>query len=55
MNNLASINCGLVGTAGYPDSTGDVGITVKNRYLRPICTTTISDAQGSLSNSYGFE
>ena len=55
MNNLASINCGLVGTAGYPDPTGDVGITVKNRYLRPICTTTISDAQGSLSNSYGFE
>ena len=55
LNDLASINCGLVGTGGYPDPTGDVGITVKNRYLRPICTTTISDAQGSLRNSYDFE
>ena len=28
--------------------------TVKNRYLMPIATSTIADAQGKIANSYGF-
>lgn len=52
--NLPSISSGLVGTGGYPNPTGDVGVDVKNRYLMPIGLSTISDSNGKLYNSYGF-
>lgn len=52
--NLPSISSGLVGTGGYPDPSGDVGVEVKNRYLMPISLTTISNSNGMLKNSYGY-
>lgn len=52
--NLPSISSGLVGTGGYPDPSGDVGVEVKNRYLIPISLTTISNSGGMLKNSYGY-
>lgn len=53
--NLPSISCGLVGTATVSGTT----ITydepaVKNRYLIPIASTTISASNGMLHNSYGY-
>lgn len=42
--NLPSICSGLVGS----------NVTVKNRYLMPIASTTISASNGSLHNSYGY-
>lgn len=53
--NLPSISCGLVGTATVNGTT----ITyeepaVKNRYLIPIASTTISASNGMLHNSYGY-
>lgn len=42
--NLPSISSGLVGD----------GVPVKNRYIMPIGSTTISAANGSLHNSYGY-
>lgn len=42
--NLPSISSGLVGD----------GVTVKNRYLMPIGSTTISASGGMLHNSYGY-
>ncbi len=51
---LPYISNGLVGetidgTIGQPATT-----TVKNRYIIPIYSTTISDANGYFTNSYGF-
>lgn len=45
--NLPSISSGLVGTDGND-------VDVKNRYLMPIASTTISAANGMLHNSYGY-
>lgn len=42
--NLPTISSGLVGE----------GVAVKNRYLLPIASTTISASNGYLENSYGF-
>ena len=42
--NLPSISSGLL----------DDGIQVKNRYIMPIASTTISASNGSLHNSYGY-
>lgn len=42
--NLPSISSGLIGD----------DVPVKNRYLMPIASTTISASNGTLSNSYGF-
>lgn len=42
--NLPSISSGLVGD----------GVKVKNRYLMPIASTTLSASGGKLQNSYGF-
>lgn len=42
--NLPSISSGLVGD----------DVAVKNRYLMPIASTTISASNGTLHNSYGF-
>lgn len=42
--NLPTISSGLVGD----------GVQVKNRYLMPIASTTISASNGYLENSYGF-
>lgn len=42
--NLPSISSGLVGD----------GVAVKNRYLMPIASTTISASNGMLYNSYGY-
>lgn len=51
--NLPYISAGLVGTSidGIP-TTPEHGI--KNRYILPLDIKTISDARGSLANSYGF-
>lgn len=51
--NLPSISSGLVGSALNPSQTPDV--TVKNRYLMPIASTTISASNGHLHNSYGYQ
>lgn len=45
--NLPSISSGLVGTDGND-------VPVKNRYLMPIASTTISASNGVLHNSYGY-
>lgn len=45
--NLPSISIGLVGTNGED-------VAVKNRYLVPIGSTTISASNGTLHNSYGY-
>ncbi len=37
-----------------PKISGGLNETVKNRYLMPIGSTTISASNGTLSNSYGF-
>lgn len=50
--NLPSISSGLVGSALGPDETPDVA--VKNRYLMPLGTSTISASNGMLYNSYGY-
>ena len=42
--NLPSISSGLVGD----------NVEVKNRYLLPIGSTTISASNGTLYNSYGY-
>ena len=42
--NLPSISSGLVGD----------NVEVKNRYLLPIASTTISASNGTLYNSYGY-
>ena len=42
--NLPTISSGLVGD----------GVVVKNRYLMPIASTTISASNGKLHNSYGY-
>ena len=44
LTNFPSISSGLVG----PD------VQVKNRYLMPLASTTISAANGYLHNSYGY-
>lgn len=56
--NLPRISEGLVGTT----IDGTIGTpvvingeqTIKNRYIMPIYTTTLSDSEGALKNSYGF-
>lgn len=50
---LPSISNGLVGTALSPSETPNV--TVKNRYIMPIASTTISASNGHLHNSYGYK
>jgi hypothetical protein len=50
--NLPSISSGLVGAALSPAQAPDV--QVKNRYLMPIASTTISASNGMLYNSYGY-
>lgn len=50
--NLPSISSGLVGKALNPAQMPDV--QVKNRYLMPIASTTISASNGMLHNSYGY-
>lgn len=49
--NLPSISSGLVGNSltGSKDA-----VSVKNRYLLPIASTTISASNGVLYNSYGY-
>lgn len=49
--NLPSISSGLVGNSltGSKDA-----VSVKNRYMLPIASTTISASNGVLSNSYGY-
>ena len=42
--NLPSISSGLVGD----------NVAVKNRYLMPIASTTISATNGKIHNSYGY-
>lgn len=49
--NLPAISSGLVG-ASQTGNGNDVA--VKNRYLLPIASTTISASNGALSNSYGY-
>lgn len=49
--NLPSISSGLVGDD--PQNPGE-GVAVKNRYLMPIASTTISASNGKLHNSYGY-
>ena len=49
--NLPSISSGLVGTD--PQNPG-AGVQVKNRYIMPIASTTISASNGKLHNSYGY-
>lgn len=54
--NLPSISSGLVGTTTVT-ADGTVSFeapAVKNRYVMPIASTTISSSQGNLSNSYGY-
>ena len=54
--NLTSISSGLIGTTTIT-TDGEISFSapaVKNRYLMPIASTTISSSQGSLSNSYGY-
>ena len=51
--NLPSISGGLVGTITEVGKVGE-GLTVKNRYIFPIGSTTISASNGMLSNSYGY-
>lgn len=41
-------------TTRLPYISGVLSTTVKNRYLLPLATSTISDSQGLLKNSYGF-
>lgn len=50
--NLPSISSGLVGT--NVNVIGE-GVPVKNRYLMPIASTTISASNGRLHNSYGYK
>lgn len=50
--NLPSISSGLVGED--PQNPG-AGVAVKNRYIMPIASTTISASNGKLHNSYGFK
>lgn len=53
--NLPGISSGLVGTNATSAEIGEpVGHTVKNRYIMPIGTKTLSDANGALQNSYGY-
>lgn len=49
--NLSSISSGLVGNSQRGDANS---VAVKNRYLLPIASTTISTSNGLLSNSYGY-
>lgn len=49
--NLPSISSGLVGSTQQGSGNG---AAVKNRYLMPIASTTISASNGRLSNSYGY-
>jgi adenylosuccinate synthase len=37
-----------------PKISGGLNSTVKNRYVMPLASTTISASNGMLSNSYGF-
>jgi len=37
-----------------PKINGGLNASVKNRYLMPIASTTISASNGTLHNSYGF-
>ena len=37
-----------------PSISGGLNATVKNRYVMPIASTTISASNGTLSNSYGY-
>lgn len=50
--NLPSISSGLVGND--PQNPG-AGVDVKNRYILPIASTTISNSNGKLHNSYGYK
>ena len=53
--NLPSISCGLVGTATVSGTTITYAEpVVKNRYLIPIASTTISASNGKIHNSYGY-
>lgn len=49
--NLPSISSGLVGNSQRGNGND---VPVKNRYLMPIASTTISTSNGQLSNSYGY-
>lgn len=49
--NLPSISSGLVGSSQRGSANA---VSVKNRYLMPIASTTISTSNGLLSNSYGY-
>lgn len=51
-NGLYTTTVTANGDDTYSISFSDV--TVKNRYLMPLGETTISDSNGTLSNSYGF-
>ncbi|MGI6232224.1 MAG: RagB/SusD family nutrient uptake outer membrane protein [Prevotella sp.] len=52
--NLPSISSGLVPTTVSGGTITFSEPTVKNRYLMPIASTTISASNGTLHNSYGF-
>ena len=41
-------------TKNLPSISSGLNAVVKNRYLLPIASTTISTSNGSLSNSYGY-
>jgi hypothetical protein len=41
-------------TTNLPSISSGLNKTVKNRYLLPIASTTISDSDGTLKNSYGY-
>ena len=41
-------------TKNWPSISSGLNAVVKNRYLLPIASTTISTSNGSLSNSYGY-
>lgn len=49
--NLPSISSGLVGSS---QSGSAEAVAVKNRYLLPIASTTLSTSNGHLTNSYGY-
>ncbi len=55
--NLPSISCGLVGDCTISeDGTITYGEpAVKNRYIMPLSSTTISASNGNLHNSYGYD
>lgn len=55
MTKLPTISSGLVGEdMTSPEIGTPVGHTVLNRYIMPIGTKTLSDANGALTNSYGY-